>query len=97
MFPSFSFCVCLICVGGWPVCGPAGPGRDLIVNSYFEAVDGTYVVFPSLFTVEGEDSTIAGEGGEEEVRLGRQGRSNERHWQETRRVWEGGREGSGGG
>jgi len=78
---------------------PQMRGSDLIIIAYYEAVGRTYVVFPSLFTVEGEDSTIAGEGEEKEVRLGRQGRSNERHWRETRGCGRGGgrRGGSGGG
>ena len=40
MFPFFFFGVCLICVGGWPVCGPAGPGTSNALKDVGDPCDG---------------------------------------------------------
>ena len=56
---------------------PLMQGRDWIVNAYFAALPDTYVVHPSLFTIEATSTTIGKEGEETLYRLNRQVKSNQ--------------------
>jgi hypothetical protein len=56
---------------------PLMQGRDWIVNAYFAALPNTYVVHPSLFTIEATSTTIGKEGEETSYRLSRQVKSNQ--------------------
>ena len=64
-------------------------GRNLVLEAYYAELEGTYVVHPTLFTVEVEDTTIGEEGEEAMERMKIFGLNNEWQWEKTRKLWEG--------